>query len=757
MTNDRTRFEEALNRGHSLSWDQQWREAIAAFNDAVSEMPDEPAPYAGLGMAYLEMGDMHDALENYKMAARYSRGNIIYLRKVADMQERLELNSEAGKTYMAIGEMELSRRNLPEAMDNWHRAVNLEPNLLRAHQRLASIYQRQGASRNAIQEYLAIAKILQMEGEQAKALQACQLALQLDPRNPEILTAIELVKQGQPLFENEEPVSTPAEKEGTGLLNRVSSEIDKDARNWQPGKLDLETAVPVQDARRMAMEQLAMGIFSEDDDALDANKLQLGTLISQALDYQRRGMLNEAISSYEQAIRDGEDSAAVHFNLGLLYQDKLRFEDAIREFEKAVHDRDYHLAGYFALGESYRARGNVDKSVENFIQVLKIVDLATVRHNEADRLIQLYENLADSLVTKGEREQATNFANALVDFLSHRGWEDKAKQARERLNTISDAGMMILGDVMTAGSEQVLESLYLSQEYTKRAMYNTAIEESYRAIQLSPDYLPAHIQLGEVLAKQGRSDVAALKFTTVADTFRIRGDINGALLAYERVVAISPLDLSVRTRLIEMLKRHGQIDRAMEHYAALGDAYYQLAQVDKSREVYQEALKLAPRSADEIQWRVRILRKLADIDMQRFDWRRSLASYKELRELDPLDEWTAMTLVSLHYRVGQPNNAIRELDKYLKQLVQGGRSNKVVGILEDMIQQQAGDANLVDRLTRIYLQQGRTEDVIAVLDKLGESQLEAGNREAAVITIEKIVKLNPANVSDYEHLLTQLR
>ena len=377
--------------------------------------------------------------------------------------------------------------------------------------------------------------------------------------------------------------------------------------------------------------------------------------------------------------------------------------------------------------------------------------------SQADRLIELYENLADSLMAQGERDQASAFANALVEFLSHKGWEDKAKEARGRLDAISDSGMMILGDMLTAGSEQVLESLYLSQEYAKRGMYDTAIEETYRAIQLSNDYLPAHMQLGELLGKQGRRETAAQKFVAVADTYRNRGDVNGSIISYEKAVEMTPLDLAARGRLIDMLKQHGQIDRALEHYMAVGDSYYQLAQVDKARETYQEALKLAPRGSAEHNWKARFLRLAAEIDIQRFDWRRALTAYKELRALDPNDERTAITLVDLYYKVGQPVNAVGELDNYLKQLVRGGRGAKVVGILEDMVRQRPSDKNLVDRLSRLYLQQKSQADAIELLDKLGEAQLEANETEAAYATIEKILALNPPNAASYRQLLAQLR
>ena len=717
-------------------------------------------------MAYLELKNLEKALENYKLAAKYSKGEVIYLREVARAQEGLGLFDDAGKTHMAMGEIELTRNHLDEAMNNWHLAVRLAPDLLRAHQRLASVYQRQGSVRNAIQEYLAIARILQSQGEKEKALQACQLALQLDPRNPDILTAIELVKQGEMIFRdlqtsaNSKAQNKSKNKSGSGLLQRVSLSTTKAAQDWQPDTQVVETVAPVEEAKQTAMEELAGGLFGDDDsdETLTPAVLERGHLISQALDFQRRGMVNEAIDAYEKALASGLSGAAAHFNLGLLYQDKLRFEDAIHEFDISIQDPEYRLASSFALGESYRARGMLDESIENFINVLKIVDMRTVRHDQADRLIELYENLSDSLMTQGEKDKASDFANSLVDFLSQKGWEDKVKEARQRLDTISDAGMMILGDVLTAGSEQVLESLYLSQEYARRHMYNTAIEETFRAIQLSPDYLPAHIQLGEVLAHQGRHEVAASKFFMIGETYKARGDINGAIISYEKVLDLTPLDLSVRARLIDLLKRHGRIDQALEHYMALGDAYYQLAQVDKARETYQEALRLVPRGDDPSQsWKRKILRAVADIDIQRFQWQRALPAVSELRELNPDDEWTAITLIDLYYKVGQPNNAVKALDEYLMQLVRKGRGVKIIGILEDMIEQRPSDPNLADRIVRLYLQQKRQQDAVAVLDKLGEGQLEAGDNAGAIITIEKILKLNPPNTLSYQQLLSQLK
>jgi tetratricopeptide (TPR) repeat protein len=259
------------------------------------------------------------------------------------------------------------------------------------------------------------------------------------------------------------------------------------------------------------------------------------------------------------------------------------------------------------------------------------------------------------------------------------------------------------------------------------------------------------------MARQDRSPIAVAKYLTIGDTCRIRGDVSGALANYERAVELSPMDLSNRARLIELLIDQGYVDRALEHYQEMGEAFYNLAEVDRARETYLEALKLAPRGSDQRQWRHHFLQAVADIDVQRLDWKRALAAYRELSANDPADERIAVTLVDLYYKVDQPDTALHHLDQYLIQLVRNGEGMKVFSILEDLVELRPADAGITDRLVRLYLRQGRDQDALNLLDSLGEAQLDAGQEQAAVKTIEAILAMDPPNASSYHRILQQLQ
>ena len=730
-------YEQAGNLGHSFIWDQRWEDAVKAFQIAISGQPNEPTLYDGLAMAYRGLNQLDKALENYQMAARLAKGDPIYLEQVADVQSKLGHHDQAAQTYMAIGEFKLRDRKIDEAMDKWIMAVQLNPNLLNAHKRLASVYERQNQPEQAINEYLIVGRLYEEQGAPGLALESCQAALKLAPRNAEILTAIEQLQHGEKAFAAETAQSRPQSRAKT---------------EEKPKK---KTIAPVEDAQRIARERMAAEIFA--DDADEMMQMKLMGFITKALDFQTRGVTAEAIQSYEQALKSGMSSNAAHFNLGLLYQEQLRYEEAIKQFEISVRDPEYRLASHFGLGEAHRAVGRIDKAVEHFITVLKIVDLATVKREQADRLIELYENLADSLMTRGDRDRAMNFSSALVDFLSNKGWENEVKEARRRLDAMSaGSGTMILGDILTAGSSKVLEALYRAQEISKRGMHGSAIEEVYRAIELTPNYLPAHMLMAELLVKQQRIGDATQKFLVLARSYQVRGDLNGAIHAYERAVEAAPTDVSTRGKLIGMLKSYGHIDKAIEQYIGMGQAYYQMAQPDRARETYAEALKLAPRGTTNRKWQVQLLRLVGDLDMQRLDWRRALPVYRELRRVDPEDERAAISLVDLLFKTNDPENALKELDRYLVHLAKSGRGGKVVGILEDVFNQRPSDANIGDRLARLYVQQKKVAKAIEVFDKLGEAQLDAGQKKAAVVTIKKILSLNPPNRQAYEQLLAQI-
>jgi tetratricopeptide (TPR) repeat protein len=369
VAKDQARYKEALRRGLILNQHQKWTEAVREFRTALGEFPQEAAPYAGLGEALFHMKQLDRALDCYKLAARYSQGDVAHFRKIADIQERLGQLTEVGRTYMAMGEIFLRQRQLDDAIDNWERSIRLEPNLLGAHQRLAMVFQRQGNIKAAVREYLAIARILHMQGEKQKAMQMCQAALRLDPGNSDVLTAVDLIQRGEEAYRDEEDEAEEAVAEAVdsapepgdslaGAIRQMASIFESERQTWDaPPKPVIGDAI--EQARRLAQEHLAEEIFRDEEDEGafygapngGLSKLERDALIGQGMDFQSRGRVADAITCYEKAIAGGLKLPAALFALGLLYQEQRRPTDARRVLAVAVADPDYRAASQMVLSK----------------------------------------------------------------------------------------------------------------------------------------------------------------------------------------------------------------------------------------------------------------------------------------------------------------------------------------------------------------------------------------------------------------------
>ncbi len=367
MANNRPRYEEALNRGAMFSSKAMWKEAFGAYRVAIAEFPKEPAPYAGLGEACLGLKQLDKALECFKLAAKYSQGDVVYLKKVADIQERQGQLQDAAKTYTAVGEFLLRQRKLDEAIGNWERAIRLDSNLLGPHRRLAMIFQRQNKKRDAVREYLAIARILQSQGDKQKALQMCQAALRLDPENRDVLTAVDLIRHGEAAYVDAEPEETvvpgiseeeQAEADAlTETVRQMAAIFEAEARS-QPKPITKPISVdPVDAARRLANDHLAEEIFREEEEfdvaaSTGLSKLERDALVGQAMDFEARGQIADAVTCYEKAIGGGLRLPAAFFNLGLLYLDRKDLPKAKRAFGYAIRDNQFKDAARLAFSRA---------------------------------------------------------------------------------------------------------------------------------------------------------------------------------------------------------------------------------------------------------------------------------------------------------------------------------------------------------------------------------------------------------------------
>ncbi len=696
----RSTFEEAMRRGHNYAWAGEWDKAIEEYRRAVHEFPEDPVAHSSLGLALLEAGRLREALGEYRTVGRVRPDDLAARRRIAEICSDLGRVTEAAEAWESLALLYEERGAVEQTLEAWQEVARFKPESEKALEKLAEAHIFE-APEDAAQEYLALARLAQAKEEREKAVEHCRRALTLDKGSVE----------------------------ARELLRALTGVPSREGHN------------PAAIAAREARARLAESILGEAPDEDHPGVVAIG----RAMDLEGQGMVEEAIEEYELALKEGVKRGEVLFNLSLLYAKRGRCDRLLSLLEDLV-GTEYELASRFLLGKCYLGEGEGRKALMHLLEALKMVDPAMAKGKEG--LTQAYEE-----ILHGDGKRARLLADCLVDFFESEGWEGKATSLRERVEEISPQGLTIsLAEVLEYSDfEELLASMALIDGYWEQGIPLTAVEECYRLLERVPDYLVLHLYLGEMFSRQGRIDEAVEKYRVVGRACAMRGAPRRAIAVYRIATGLAPMDVKIRKRLVELLIGLGEIDRALEEYLALAESYYRLARPGEAVETYGVALKLASQSGSPQEWKVRLLRRRADLQMQRASWGKALVDYEELRRLAPHDEETWPALVDLYFRLGRRKEALEEIDTFVRE-----RREKAIPTLQDMIRERPQDMGLRRRLGEAYLSVGMVEEAIAELDALGELQLEAGLEEEARETIQRIISLEPEDIDAYRQLLEQL-
>ncbi|MBT7074534.1 MAG: hypothetical protein HN922_06460, partial [Anaerolineae bacterium] len=279
-----------------------------------------------------------------------------------------------------------------------------------------------------------------------------------------------------------------------------------------------------------------------------------------------------------------------------------------------------------------------------------------------------------------------------------------------------------------------------------------------QAIIYAPTYLPLHSLIGDLLVKEDRKDEAIAKYNVVAEAYGIRGEAHQSTVFLRKIIQLAPMNLSSRTKLIDQLTARGQIDDAIQEYLNLADIYYRLAELDMARKTYTTALRAAQQGGAEGSWNVHILQRMADIDMQRLDWKRAVRVFEQLRTLVPGDNDARINLIDLNLKLANKSQAINELDNYLSYLDENSiESSDPIALLEDLIDTHSSVAQLHRALAGQYLKIEKRDEAVKSYDLAAEIFLETGDTEEAIQTITSLLHMKPDNEDEYRQVLAEIQ
>lgn len=751
-------YEQLLEQGHDLAWAGNWREAAAAYRNAVTLRGDDAVGYINLGLALAKSGDPREALRAYQRALVLNPGDVTTLQKVAELHAQLGERLQAASTYLLLADRYIEARQPANAVRAWQQVVQYEPTNRVAFRRLADAYQRGRRNDLAAQALTALARIHAEAGETNEAAQLAQQALGLSPESAPARQLLTVLRAAPP----DETAPMPRRR-GTGTLLRGTGagprgtdpldfstlqteappDEDEEAREASPGRS------PAEVAQERAVARLANSIFEG-----GRSNPRADALLARALDLQTRGLVEEAARFYEQVIQEGSDSADTRVTLATLYQKLFRFGDAVQQFEQVIGSPEYGVAALFGIGQCYWNQGRIDEALQHFQQAVESLDPEATEREQADELLGAYAGLVDAYDAMGDQEEAQRVVTRLSDSLSNRGWDERLREWQGYYGAGTGVPIEPLDSRVSALIESAMEA---ATQYRARGLVSAAIDEVYEALPEAPHYLPMHLLLAELFLEDRRVDAAVAKLITVADVYLIRSNPTQAVRVLKRALEIAPVEQSVRGRLIDLLMTHGEIDEAIHHTIQLAEGFYELAQIDRAVDKLNEALRLAPRANMEHEWQIRVQRRLADIHLQRLDWRRAAAAFEGVYNLRPEDLEVARRLSDLYgTKLGQAERAQALIEQTVQRLGESGDVADAVRFMQEEIEARPNDPDLFRLLGELYVAGGNVEAAAQSWEQAVELLVRGQERAQAAALLRRIVSLHSAREQRYRAMLNHM-
>ncbi|RME05804.1 MAG: hypothetical protein D6803_08110 [Anaerolineae bacterium] len=770
------RYRQAMNLGHSAAWEQEWDRAAAYYGKALEAKPDDPRALSSLALAFLNMGEVEKSLRYYLRAAEVAPNDPMPLEKAAMLYENMGQSRKAITLSLRAAELYLRAKDVEKAIENWTRVLSIDVENLQAHSRLALLFERLGRKAQAIREYLNIASLYQHAGQKEKAFEVVQRALKLDSQNAEAQRALAMLRAGTVLPKPARPQG------GTGPFRKKKVEPAPQATKQKIEERREDSGQdPVEETQQEALSGLAQLFFEQSGSegeagdgrrsgiqsmlqassplfAKDADRTRIMLHLGLAVDLLTKGDLDQAGEELKGAIQAGLDAPAAYFSLGYIQARQERLESAVRSLQKAASHARYALGARLLLGQIWYQRGEYAKAAARYLEALSAADAEVVPPEQADALRELYEPIIEAFSRARDVERQKQLCENIRDLLMRPNWRTRLRDARRQLSDQTDGGppLPLAEALLEVNSSEVVTVMSTIRSYLRAGHLDAALEEAFFALDIAPTYLPLHIAVGDLLITKDLLSEAAEKFNVVARAYTLRGEPRRAIAMLKRVAEMAPMNLEIRHQLIERLVEWGNLEEAVEEYLRLADAHYRLADIESARQDYEEALRLCRQMENPQQWQLRILHRLADIETQSLQWRRAAELYKEICTQHPEDEEANRNLINLLLNLGEPEQALVAVDRFVGAMSRQRKGDRAAAVLEDLLNEQNAQPMLHYRLAALYEQMGQKEAAVRHYDAAGELLLDVGDKAGAAEMIRRLIALDPPEKDKYQRLLDTL-
>ena len=359
--------------------------------------------------------------------------------------------------------------------------------------------------------------------------------------------------------------------------------------------------------------------------------------------------------------------------------------------------------------QKYLARGQVDKAIAEWDKVAK-------EHPDGNT----FNTVGDLYLKKGDKTEAVNSFHRAADFFRREGFALKALALYKKILNINSSNalaLQALGELNEAKglvSDAIKFYLAAADTLSKEGKKDQLLEIYEKILALSPTNIPLRSKVAEIYGREGLISEAAKQHFTIARIYAEKGETEKSIGFYQKVLEVQPLNREVIIELGNLYERTGNLEKAV-------------AQI-------REAASLFPQDVD-------IMLRSAEIHMMIEKYDEAKESLRQITEIEPANIKARRILGDIYIKEGNKEKAWAEYIPLLDEILLEDNYDDAIKLLatfRDIDPLETGK-----RLVSLYMQLGDQLQAFRELCSIGEVFIEQGKQKEALNCYREALKISP--------------